>query len=114
MGLFSRRKSSADRRTDGPGRAGRRRSRHLKDFVATRVGVEAYVEPHDQRHADDDHARGHRRGVDAPSGAGPEDRLASSPATWGSPSYDVQRTGYPQRVRDWNSRQRLARKRKHA
>jgi hypothetical protein len=28
--------------------------------------------------------------------------------------YDVQRTGYPQRVRDWNSRQRLAGKRKHA
>ena len=32
----------------------------------------------------------------------------------GIPVYDVQRTGYPQRVRDWNSRQRLARKRKHA
>ena len=26
----------------------------------------------------------------------------------GIPVYDVQLTGYPQRVRDWNSRQRLA------
>ena len=27
------------------------------------------------------------------------------------PIYDVQRTGYPQRVRDYNSRQRISKKR---
>jgi hypothetical protein len=31
--------------------------------------------------------------------------------TLGVPLYDVQRTGYPQRMRDWNSRQRIERER---
>jgi hypothetical protein len=44
MGLFSRRKPAA---IDAPTDRGAREATlaHLKDFVATRVGVEAYVEP---------------------------------------------------------------------
>ena len=44
MGLFSRRKPAAtDAPTDRDARAAT--VAHLRDFVAERVGVEAYVEP---------------------------------------------------------------------
>ncbi|MBN9376713.1 MAG: oxidoreductase [Cellulomonas sp.] len=79
---------------------------HLKDFVATRVGVEAYVEPATtvtpttvMLVATD--GEWTRRRV-------PDPRTAAQIARdLGIPVYDVQRVGYPQRVRDWNARQRL-------
>jgi len=81
---------------------------HLRDFVATRVGVEAYVEPATQVTpttvmlvATD--GEWTRRRVPDPQTAGQIGHEL------GIPVYDVQRTGYPQRVRDWNARQRHAR-----
>ncbi|WNB84479.1 hypothetical protein [Cellulomonas sp. ATA003] len=41
----------------------------------------------------------------------PDERTAHGVAKdLGIPVYDVQRTGYPQRMRDWNSRQRPRRR----
>ena len=83
---------------------------HMRDFVATRVGVEAYVEPATtvtpttvMLVATD--GEWTRRRVPDP---GTAVRLARDLAI---PVYDVQRTGYPQRVRDWNARQRVERRR---
>ena len=83
---------------------------HLKDFVQTRVGVEAYVEPATtvtpttvMLVATD--GAWTRRRVPDPRAAG---QLARD---LGIPVYDVQRVGYPQRVRDWNARQRILRNR---
>lgn len=83
---------------------------YLRDFVATRVGVEAYVEP--ATHVtpttvmlvatDGEWTR--RRVPDARAAAAIARDL-------GIPVYDVQRTGYPQRMRDWTSRTRAAQKR---
>jgi hypothetical protein len=77
--------------------------RHLEDFVRTRVGVEAYLEPPTtfipptvllvattgewtrRRVGDPSLVRGLAEGLRVPV-------------------YDVQLTGYPQRMRDWNAR----------
>ncbi|MCR6647709.1 MAG: oxidoreductase [Cellulomonas sp.] len=83
---------------------------HLQEFTRTRVGVEAYVEPKTNVTpttvmlvATD--GEWTRRRV-------PDVRAAAELAqTLGIPVYDVQRTGYPQRVRDWNARQRIERRR---
>ena len=112
MGLFSRRKPAA---TDAPTDRDAREATlaHLKDFVATRVGVEAYVEPQTN-------STPTTMMLVATDGEWTRRRVPDPKTAWelaremGIPVYDVQRTGYPQRVRDWNSRQRLARKRKHA
>jgi len=108
MGLFSRRRPAADVPTDREAREAT--LAHLRDFVATRVGVEAYVEPRTSVTpttmmlvATD--GEWTRRRV-------PDPRTAAQLAQdLGIPVYDVQRTGYPQRVRDWNSRQRSGRDR---
>jgi hypothetical protein len=107
MGLFGRRRS----RPAGGGAAGRgqRREegeearRHLEEFVRTRVGVEAYLEPATtfipptvlliattgewtrRRIADPGLLRGLAEGLSVPV-------------------YDVQLVGYPQRMRDWNEK----------
>jgi len=114
MGLFSRRKPAAAT-TDAPTDSDAREATvaHLKDFVATRVGVEAYVEPVTN-------STPTTMMLVATDGEWTRRRVPDPKTAWelahdmGIPVYDVQRTGYPQRVRDWNSRQRLARKRKHA
>jgi hypothetical protein len=103
VGLFRRRPSAA-----GASRAEQREqvgeiSRHLRDFVRTKVGVEAYVEP-------------------ATTVTPPTVLLVASSGEWtrrrvpdpgivrgladdlAVPVYDVQLTGYPQRMRDWNER----------
>ncbi|NUU16123.1 oxidoreductase [Cellulomonas humilata] len=112
MGLFSRRKPAAtDAPTDRDARAAT--LAHLQDFVTTRVGVEAYVEPQTN-------STPTTMMLVATDGEWTRRRVPDPKTAWqlardlGIPVYDVQRTGYPQRVRDWNSRQRLARKRKHA
>ena len=112
MGLFSRRKPAAtDVPTDRDARAAT--LAHLTDFVATRVGVEAYVEPQTNDTPT-------TMMLVATDGEWTRRRVPDPKTAWqlardlAIPVYDVQRTGYPQRVRDWNSRQRLAGKRKHA
>jgi hypothetical protein len=116
MGLFSRRKRRSD---DGaavaaPAPTGRAAQQatvdHLAEFVRTRVGVEAYVEPATNVTqttlmliATD--GEWTRRRVPDGKAAGDVARKL------GIPVYDVQRTGYPQRMRDWNTRQRIERER---
>ena len=84
---------------------------HLRDFVATRVGVEAYVEPVTN-------VTQTTVMLVATDGEWTRRRVPDPKVAWdlardlGIPVYDVQRTGYPQRVRDWNSRQRIARQRR--
>jgi len=83
---------------------------YLREFTGTRVGVEAYVEPATPVTpttvmlvaADGEWTR---RKVPDPAAAYDLAR------TLGIPCYDVQRTGYPQRVRDHNARRRIERQR---
>lgn len=109
MGLFRRRRSatSGADRADGPD-ARRATIEHLAEFTRTRVGVEAYVEPVTpvtpttvvlvattgewtrRRVRDEATAR----------------RIARD---LGIPVYDVNLTGYPQRMRTWSSQQRTGR-----
>ena len=75
---------------------------HLGEFVRTRRGVEAYVEPRTNMTQmsvllvahDGEWTRRRTTEKDAK-------KLASELKI---PVYDVQRTGYPQRMRDWSSR----------
>ncbi|GIG40000.1 oxidoreductase [Cellulomonas phragmiteti] len=116
MGLFSRRRPDRSGSPSGAptGRDARAETlAYLRDFVSTRVGVEAYVEPQTNVTpttlmlvATD--GEWTRRKV-------PDERAAAALARdLQIPVYDVQRTGYPQRVRDWNARQRIERKRRAA
>lgn len=113
MGLFSRRRRPAA----GPGEpaaspreAQQATVEHLRAFATSRVGVEGYLEPATNVTqttlmliaADGEWTR--RR---VPDGRAAHD-LTRSLAI---PLYDVQRTGYPQRMRDYNSRQRILRER---
>lgn len=109
MGLFSRRRRpAADVPTDREARTAT--VEYLRDFVRTRVGVEAYVEPATNVTpttvmlvaTDGEWTR--RKVPDGQAAA----RLARE---LDIPVYDVQRTGYPQRVRDFNTRRRLERRR---
>jgi hypothetical protein len=115
MGLFDRlrRRGSAG----GAGRAGGDRRgtldrgsqradlAHLEQFVASRRGVEGYVEPRTSVTettivlvaADGEWTR---RRIDGPEVA----RRLSRELT--IPVYDAQVTGYPQRMRDWSARQK--------
>ncbi len=101
MALFRRRR----RTPDTPSAARRTTIAHLQDFVDSRVGVEAYVEPATSVTpttliliATD--GEWTRRKV-------PDAKAAFDVARGlGVPVYDVQRTGYPQRMRDWTARQR--------
>jgi hypothetical protein len=110
VGLFgrkSRREDSSgthDRSSDKTDRA------HLEEFVKTRPGVEAFVEP---RTAVTETTimlvartgEWTRRRVPDPATA----------HTWanklGVPSYDAGLVGYPQRKRDWDARKAIERKR---
>jgi hypothetical protein len=115
MGLFDRVRGRA-RGGSGRGGDGSRRGTldrgshkgdltHLEQFVATRRGVEGYVEPRTAVTettivlvaADGEWTR---RRIDGPEIAR---RLSRDLAI---PVYDAQVTGYPQRMRDWSSRQK--------
>jgi hypothetical protein len=111
MGLFDRLQRPLRRgrgTTAAPSRARRREEvdevrRHLEDFVRTRVGVEAYLEP--------------RTNVTPPTVL-----LIATTGEWtrrrihdldlvhdlaqglGVPVYNVQLVGYPQRMRDWTAK----------
>jgi hypothetical protein len=108
MGLFGRlrgRSRTAARGGDRRGTLDRPSGRadvgHLEQFVATRRGVEGFVEPRTAVTettivlvaADGEWTR---RRIDGPDVAR---RLSRD---LGIPVYDAQVTGYPQRMRDWN------------
>lgn len=107
MGIFGRRRAAT---TTSPSRAQRREEadavrQHLDDFVRTRVGVEAYLEP-------------------PTSVTPPTVVLIATTGEWtrrripdegtirhlaedlAVPVYDARITGYPQRMRDWTSKVR--------
>lgn len=78
---------------------------HLQDFVRTRVGVEAYVEPPNAQTPTTvllvaTTGEWTRRRV-------PDERTGFDVArSLGVPVYNVRFTGYPQRMRAWTSAQR--------
>jgi hypothetical protein len=84
--------------------AGRVRA-HLASFAASRRGVEAYVEPPTNVTAttmvfiayDGEWTR---------RAAGSRESAFELAQSLGVPVYDVLKTGYPGRMREWNSRQR--------
>jgi hypothetical protein len=105
MALFGRRKA---RGTEGSGtlRTGSSADQqHLETFLQTREGVEAFVEP---RTTVTDttivliarDGEWTRRRIDGPDGAA---RFARKQ---GIPLYDVAVVGYPQRMREFNARQK--------
>lgn len=104
MALFGRRRASRD--DDGSGRPAQERTlAHLTEFTRSRAGVEAYIEPVTnvtQTTVVLVAMTGEwtRRRV-------PDPRSARDIAhRLGIPVYDVQLTGYPARMREWNARQR--------
>lgn len=80
---------------------------HLASFVSSRRGVEAFVEPPTNVTATTVVLIAHdgewtRRAVASRNAA------FELPRALGIPVYDVNQTGYPARMREWNSRQRKA------
>jgi hypothetical protein len=83
---------------------------HLREWAAQRTGIEGYVEPRTSVTpitivlvaADGEWTR---RPVDGPAGAR---RIGEQ---LGIPVYDVQKIGYPQRMRDYDARRRIERHR---
>ncbi|MBS1695395.1 MAG: oxidoreductase [Actinobacteria bacterium] len=109
MGLFDR------FRGRGPARGGATNDpaadlRYLREWVAGHTGVEAYVEPRTTVTdvtvvlvaADGEWTR--RRAGGAAGARRLSDRLKI-------PVYDVQKVGYPQRMRDYDARRRIERRR---
>ena len=106
---FGSRRREESGPSDGPGESGRsRRSEvlaHFRDFERTRVGVEAYIEPATRVTSTtmvliDFQGEWTRRAIPDPAAG-----LALAKEI-GIPVYDINLTGYPQRMRDWNARQR--------
>ena len=113
MGLFDRLRGRGRSRPGGAGGGARRGTldrssqrsdlAHLEQFVASRRGVEGYVEPRTAVTettivlvaADGEWTR---RRIAGPDVARKLSRDLSIPV------YDSQVTGYPQRMRDWSSR----------
>jgi hypothetical protein len=104
VGLFRRRRRAGAQAGRGERKAEADQIRqHLEDFARSRRGVEAYVEPPTTVTpptlmliaGDGEWTR--RRITDPTLVSGLAQRLAL-------PVYDVQLTGYPQRMREWNER----------
>jgi hypothetical protein len=111
---FSKRRARTEADSDGPAKvsnadARRETMAHLEQFNATRVGVEAYIEPPTNDFQTTllliaTTGEWTRRKV-------PDAREARDiAAKLGMPIYDVNFTGYPQRMRDWNAAQRAKRR----
>ncbi|WP_265523680.1 oxidoreductase [Oerskovia flava] len=106
--LFSRRPSGQATTPGEPDGSRRAVVEHLAEFARTRVGVEAYIEPatHDTPTTliliatTGEWTR--RRVPDARTARKVAEQLEL-------PVYDVNFTGYPQRMRDWNSRHKRRR-----
>lgn len=108
--LRRRSRKRGNRSSAGTGAGEKRRQRsegmaHLEQFARTKPGVEGFVEPPTAVTettlllvaADGEWTR---RRV---SGAADAHQFANK---LGIPSYDAQVVGYPQRMRDWNARQK--------
>jgi hypothetical protein len=113
MGLFFRRQRASSPTAAAPPSAREAQLAtvaHFREFVRTQVGVEAYIEPVTSSTPMTlmliaTTGEWTRRKV-------PDARAARSLAhELGIPIYEVNRTGYPQRMRDWSSRQRILAKR---
>jgi hypothetical protein len=78
---------------------------HLTDFVKSRRGVEAYVEPPTNVTATTVILIAHD-GEWTRRAAGTREGAFDLARSLGVPVYDVNQTGYPNRMREWNSRQR--------
>ena len=112
--FWSRRRveSTASAETGGSSRS--RRSEvlaHFRDFERTRVGVEAYLEPATRVTSTtmvliDFQGEWTRRAIPDP------DAGVALAKELGIPVYDINLTGYPQRMRDWNARQRREQERR--
>jgi hypothetical protein len=106
VGWLRRRRSAAPVQGRAEQRAETDRVRsHLEDFVRTRTGVEAYLEPPTTMSPTTvvliaTTGEWTRRRLHDP---GVVRDLATRLAV---PVYDVQLVGYPQRMRDWNERAR--------
>ena len=105
MGLFDRFRAFRPGSRDGTEVGASADQRYLHDWAAARTGVEAYVEPQTNFTemtvvlvASD--GEWTRRRVGGPSGARRVGEQLSIPV------YDVQRVGYPQRMRDYDARRR--------
>ena len=109
-----RRRTSGSAPAEPESSGGSRRSEvlaHFREFERTRVGVEAYIEPATNVTGTtmvliDFQGEWTRRAIPHP-GAG-----VALAKDLGIPVYDVNLTGYPQRMRDWNARQRIERERR--
>ncbi|THV31304.1 oxidoreductase [Glycomyces paridis] len=108
MGWFGRKKKqdsgTLDRASDNADQ------RHLIDFIKTRSGVEAYIEPKTTVTATTVVLIAHdgewtRRRIDGPAGAFALGRKHNLPV------YEVAKTGYPQRKRDYDARRKLQQQR---
>jgi len=102
MGLFKRKAKAGTLRAGSSADLD-----HLADFLRTRAGVEAFVEPRTTVTdttvvlvATD--GEWTRRRVDGPDGA------ASFAKKHSIPMYDVDVVGYPKRMREWTARQKAA------
>ena len=108
MRLFGRRRA-AQQTEPSPREAQQATIDHLTQFARTRVGVEAYIEPVTNVTQTTlvliaTSGEWTRRRV-------PDARVAREIAKGlGIPVYDVQLTGYPQRMREWNASQRPPRR----
>jgi hypothetical protein len=111
MSWWGRRRRRPERHprgpVDGPGMTVDNRAvrDHLASFVSSRRGVEAFVEPPTNVTATTVVLIAHdgewtRRAVAS------RDAAFELPRDLGIPVYDVNQTGYPSRMREWNSRQR--------
>lgn len=105
MAWFSRRRKPAGR-SRGDARAQvETAGRHFAEFARTRVGVEAYVEPAT-------HVTSTTVVLVATDGEWTRRALPSREDAFalarslGLPTYDVNQTGYPRRMREWTARQR--------
>lgn len=109
MGLFDRLRGGSAARRDGRGDPAADLE-YLRRWVAGHAGVEAYVEPQTTVTditvvlvaADGEWTRRRAGGVHGARRL--SDRL-------NIPVYDVQKTGYPQRMRDYDARRRIERER---
>jgi len=79
--------------------------RYLQQFVESRRGVEAYVEPPTNVTATTVILIAHD-GEWTRRAAGSRQSAVDLAQSLGVPVYDVLQTGYPGRMREWNSRQR--------
>jgi hypothetical protein len=94
-------------RSDGPDMTVDREAvrRHLSEFAASRRGVEAYIEPPTNVTATTVILIAHD-GEWTRRAAGSREAAFELARRLGVPVYDVNQTGYPNRMREWNSRQR--------